>query len=193
MLYTGQSLQDIFAYEISGKNGTYIEIGAAWPVTGSNTYTLEIKHNWKGFGVELDRNQYEKYWIEDTERKNQIYWANALTFDYAEALHANDMLKHVNYLSCDIEPPYNTFLALQKVISQGITFDCITFEHELYSNPVPNYNKIATEYLGSKGYKPAVINVHEGTHRHYETWFVRNDIDYDVVDFNVWVTKALAR
>ena len=40
--YKGQSLQDAFAYEITGNNGTYIEIGAAFPVTGSNTYALEV-------------------------------------------------------------------------------------------------------------------------------------------------------
>jgi hypothetical protein len=189
--YKGQSLQDAFAYEITGNNGTYIEIGAAFPVTSSNTYALEVDKNWRGFSIELNKSHYEGYWNQCSERKNQIYWANALTFDYAEALQANDMPKHVNYLSCDIEPPFNTFLALQRVIDQGITFDCITFEHDLYCNPNPNYNHIGTEYLGSKGYKPAIINVHEGTNLHYETWFVKNSIDYDVIDFNLWVAKTL--
>jgi len=191
--YKGQSLQDVFAHEISKKNGTYIEIGAAFPVTGSNTYSLEVDNNWRGFSIELNKNHYEGYWNECTERKNPIYWANALTFDYAEALVANGLTTHVNYLSCDIEPPYNTFLALQRVIDQGITFDCITFEHDLYCNPNPNYNIMATGYLANNGYKPAVVDVHEGTHKHYETWFVRNNIEYDIVNFDTWVAKKLNR
>lgn len=193
MLYRGQSYQDLFALEIVGKNGIYLEIGACLPQLSSNTYVLEVYNNWKGISIELDTSRIP-VWEADSDRKNKVYWDNALTFDYADALLKNDLTMKVNYLSCDIEPPSNTFLALQRVIDQGITFDCITFEHDLYACPYPDYNVIATDYLATKGYKPAVTNVFDASNpsqnTHFETWFVKNEIEYPVLDFRQWINKT---
>lgn len=194
MIYTGQACQDLFALEIIGKNGTYIEIGACSPKITSNSYTLEVYNNWRGISIEIDKYRMHE-WDQHKERKNKIYWENALYFNYSNALLENNIPLHVNYVSCDIEPPNNTFLALQRVIEQGITFDCLTFEHDLYTSPIPDYNIIATEYLHSKGYKPAVINVYDITNKnsenHFETWYVKNTIDYPTIDFKNWMNKIL--
>jgi len=40
-----QAGQDIFALNLSGKNGTYSEVGALQPKFRSNTYLLEVEHN----------------------------------------------------------------------------------------------------------------------------------------------------
>ena len=193
MLYTGQAYQDLFALEIGGKNGTYIEIGACSPEITSNSYTLEVHNNWKGISIELDKSRIRE-WISRPERKNKVYWEDARYFDYSSALLENNLPLHVNYVSCDIEPPSNTFISLQRIIDQGITFDCLTFEHDFYISPNPNYNIIATEYLATKGYKPAVINVYDITNQssenHFETWFVKNDIHYPTIDFKEWITKT---
>jgi len=191
VIYRGQMLQDAFAYEIFGERGTYIEIGAAFPKTYNNTYSLEVDHNWQGFSLEISRGQYQSHWNSCVERKNKVYWENALTFDYKQAIIDNNLSMHINYLSCDIEPPNNTFAALQRVIDQGITFDCITFEHDLYCHPNPNYDIISKEFLASRGYKPAVINVDAGSpYGINETWFVKNDIEYKAVDFKNWLAKT---
>ena len=47
--------QDVFALNLTGKNGTYIEIGAYLPIKHSNTYLLEVKNNWKGISIEFDK------------------------------------------------------------------------------------------------------------------------------------------
>lgn len=184
-----QANQDLFALSLIGSNGTYIEIGANRPLKNSNTYNLEVLNNWKGFGVELD-SSHQSFWAKSPERKNRIYWENACTFDYVSALQENNLPLHINYLSCDIEPPYNTFEALKQVTGQGVTFDCITFEHDLYNYSETDYNVVATEYLLSKGYKVAVTDVYYDTPaNHFETWFVRNDIDFKKISFDEWKEK----
>jgi len=186
----GQSWQDLFAYETCGANGVYIEIGAAHPFHCSNTYALELEANWQGFSVELDNGTWQPVWQQFAERKNKIYWEDAMTFDYKTALQENNLPLHVNYVSCDIEPPDCTFTALQQLIYQGITFDCLTFEHDFYCYKEKNYNLIATNFLIENGYVPVVLNVYPiGTNDHYETWFVKASLANGVENFTDWFTK----
>jgi hypothetical protein len=181
-----QAFQDKFAFDVIGAKGTYVEIGAHKPAKNSNTYMLEVDYGWQGIGIELNQT-YQRFWDKHPERKNKIYWESALDFDYVNALKENNLPLHINYLSCDIEPPFNTFLALRRVIEQGITFDCITFEHDLYNYNKENYNEIATNYLLEKGYKVAVSNVYyRAPENHFETWFVNNNIEFTPVDFKDW-------
>jgi hypothetical protein len=182
--------QDIFAFK-TAKNNTYIEIGAAGPIKYNNTYFLE-KHGWQGFSLEFNQNRVNQ-WFEDwSGRKNKIYCADAITFDYLTALKENNIPMHVGYLSCDIEPPENTFAALKRVIEQGITFDCITFEHDKYQSKI-DYEPIVTEYLKEQGYKVAVPDVYRWRKRpcYFETWYVRNDIEYTVMGFDEWRKRNL--
>ena len=138
----GQLKQDIFAFQ-TAHNKTYIEIGAWNPVKYSNTYLLE-KNNWHGFSLELDI--IKKPLWQESNRTNRIYWKDALTFDYVKAIEENKLSKHIGYLSVDIEPPQNTFNALKRVIEQGISADCITFEHDKYRNDI-DYDPIVTNFL----------------------------------------------
>jgi hypothetical protein len=183
-----QSFQDFFALSIA-KNNTYIEIGANQPKYNSNTYNLETS-SWKGFSLELNRTgKIEKAWKFHSERTNTVYWENALKFNYMQGIAETGMSTHVGYLSCDIEPPSNTFKALKKVISQGISFDCITFEHDRYQNPTEkDYNVLATEFLISNGYKVAVTDVYVGDNQDqvYETWFVHNSIEFEPRSYAQW-------
>jgi hypothetical protein len=183
-----QSYQEFFAFSIGGPGGTYIEIGAFKPVNKSNTYALETDQKWKGFSLELNQ-KYKAHWDACKERVNPVCWENAITFDYRLQLEKMGLGKRLNYLSCDIEPPKNTFAALQRVIEQGVEFDCITYEHDNYANPSgPDFNIIATEYLVSKGYKVAVTDVYAAgnTAALFETWFVKDDIEFSTTTFNQW-------
>jgi hypothetical protein len=176
--------QDVFALT-TAKNKTYIEIGASGPIKYNNTYQLEIQ-GWKGFSLEFNQNRVDQ-WSLVPERKNKIYCADALTFDYVEALKENNLSNHIGYLSCDIEPAENTFSALKRVIEQGVTFDCITFEHDKYQSEI-DYDPLVREYLADKGYKVAVSDVYLWKKKpcYFETWFVYNNIDYETKDFNQW-------
>lgn len=178
-----QAYQDLFALEVC-KNKTYIEIGAHYPDKLSNTLLLE-QNNFTGFGIELDT-KYQKRWNK-CSRKNKVYWDNALTFNYSQAAQESNLTKNIGYLSCDIEPPSNTFAALQRIIEQGFEFECITFEHDEYQFPGTNYNTLAKDFLKKHNYKVAVVNVYESSpKRHFETWFVHNSIEFETVDFDKW-------
>jgi hypothetical protein len=187
LLKHSQAGQDVFALEVVKKNKTYIEIGANHFKHSNNTYPLEVSNNWLGFSLELSQKKFRQVWEEQTERTNKIYWENAITFDYANAVRENKMPTRIGYLSCDIEPAANTFAALKKVIEDGISFDCITFEHDNYKSDT-DYDSIAREYLKSKGYKVAVENVYamNKPHRLFETWFVNNDIGYKKMSYEQW-------
>ena len=195
--YRSQFLQDIFALS-TAKNKSYIEIGASWPEKISNTFILE-KNGWQGFSLELNHKKVNKWFEEPLIRKNKIYCNNAITFDYISALKENNLSSHIGYLSCDIEPPENTFAALKRVIGQGVTFDCITFEHDNYQSEV-DFNPIATEYLLENGYKIAVSDVYvleryrvggqkkKSTKKSYlETWYVAKNINFRTITYDDWL------
>lgn len=185
MISNSQAFQDTFVSNLITENKTYIEIGGHEPIKWSNTYNLEMQ-GWKGFSIELNTD-HQGSWAAHPERTNKIYWENALTFDYAKALSDNNLPMHVGYLSCDIEPPENTFAALQRVLSQGITFDCITYEHDNYASK-KDWDIVATEYLKQFNYKPIVYDVYadNNTNKKFETWFVRNDSNLTLMSFDEW-------
>lgn len=184
-----QLQQDQFAIR-TAKNKTYIEIGAAGPIKYNNTYLLE-NNNWKGFSLELNQARVNQ-WFTESERQNKIYCADAITFDYLQALKENNLSNRIGYLSCDIEPPVNTFAALRRVIEQGIIFDCITFEHDRYQSEI-NYDPIVTEYLLDKGYKVAVRDVFRWRKKpcYMETWYVYGDIDIQEQTYEQWINKNI--
>jgi hypothetical protein len=183
-----QAKQDHFAFDIVGPNGTYIEIGANRPGKGSNTYNLEVAAGWKGFSVELDT-KWQAAWNECAERKNPIYWQDAITFDYEKTLANNSLPKHINYLSCDIEPPINTFNALKRVIEQGISFDVISFEHDQYQCD-EDFHTVANTFLSRYGYKVAVYDVYfKNPTNTFETWFIKDTVDFKTVSYSEWLVS----
>lgn len=181
-----QAKQDLFAYNLFGKNGSYIEIGGHFPARRSNTYNLVVSEGWKGFSVEFN-NYYQKDWEACHERNTKVYWEDAVIFDYNKACKEQGYETHFNYLSVDIEPPSNTFAALQKVIDDGITFDLITFEHDKYQCK-EDYHTIACDYLLPLGYKVAVFDVwHKQPQRLFETWFVSKKIKFTKTTYSSWL------
>lgn len=179
-----QAAQDLFALEVCTKK-TYIEIGGNHPRRINNTFNLDFNHGWKGFSVELIE-KWSGAWSK-SDRNNPCYFKDAITFDYLAALKEQGMYTKIGYLSCDIEPPNNTFAALQRVIGQGIEFECITFEHDWYNFPETTFNEQATEFLKKHGYKVAVRDVFcKKSWLPYETWYVREDIVFEEIDFQQW-------
>lgn len=189
--------QDIFALNLIGKNGTYIEIGAYLPVKNSNTYLLEANNNWRGFSIELNKD-YHTYWKKNKNRNNPIYFENALLVDYRKKIIENKLPMHINYLSCDIDPASNTFLALKTVINAGISFDFISFEHDdywvkNYTNDKNDYHKLAIDFLSKNNYKIAIDDIYPKNKpkKIFETWFVNNSIDFISTDYVSWKKKNL--
>ena len=184
-----QSGQDQFAYNISGSNGTYLEIGAHDPVINSNTFNLEVKCNWKGISIEYDKS-FQMSWGDNKLRKNNVVWDDAFDINYSSLIKQRELPNRLNYLSCDIEPAENTFNILKKVISSELNFDFISFEHDKYS--IGNkYEDLSIEYLKNYNYKVAVKDVYSRNKRYkiYETWFVNNDMDFEEKNYNEWKKK----
>jgi hypothetical protein len=187
-----QAMQDIFVYNVVGDQGTYIEIGAYKPAHKNNTYVLETALGYRGFSLELNQ-KWKQAWDDCPERTNPIFWEDALTFDYAAQCQRQGLPKHLGYLSCDIEPPTNTLAALKRVIEQGLTFDCITFEHDR-SNPhfadllALDIESQATEFLEKHGYTVAVSDVSANKDPAYifETWYVHQSVVWPNWTFQTW-------
>ena len=188
-----QSLQEYFAYGVAGPNGTYVEIGAHLPQKYSNTYALEVDHGWHGYGVELDES-FRPHWQGCKERVNPICWGDALTFDHNHQRQQQGLPLRMNYLSCDIDPPEATLEAMERVIGQGLVFDCITYEHDRYCYPGGvELEHRATLFLEAHGYKRAVTDVYPGrsTESVFETWFVHGDIWFPTMTFDEWKSRCV--
>lgn len=182
-----QAQQDRFALEIIGHKGTYLEVGAHLPKKRSNTYNLECVFGWEGLSIELDYKKYHTAWKDCKERTNPIVWDDATLLDYKNLCKNYGLQNKINYLSIDIEPPENTFAALKKIINDGLSFDIITFEHDLYQS-MHNYHDIACDFLIPKGYKVAVFDVyHKKESKIFETWFVSKDINFKKVSYSNWL------
>ena len=181
-----QSGQDQFAYNISGDNGIYLEIGAHHPIINSNTYRLEVECGWKGISVEFDRS-FKKFWDNNKIRQNPIIWKDAFTVDYKSYFKEYSFPERINYLSCDIEPPINTLNILKKIIELGLSFDFISFEHDRY-NSGDTFEKLSCDFLLNRGYKIGVKDVYSRNKKYkvYETWFINNDISFDEIIYENW-------
>ncbi len=184
-----QSGQDQFAYNISGLNGIYLEIGAHHPLINSNTYNLEIHCNWSGISIENDKS-FEVDWNNMKQRKNEVIWDNAFNIDYSFLLKSKKLSNRLNYLSCDIEPVENTFNILKKIINAGLRFDYISFEHDKY-NIGDKYEKLSLSFLSERNYKIAIKDVYSRNKRGkiFETWFVNKDIDFEEMKYTEWKNK----
>ena len=191
-----QAGQDLFAYEQFGFNGTYIDIGAGEPKRGNNCYMLEVEKNWRGFSVEFGDNEPKKRnalkdrWKQYPERKDKIYWDDAISFNYRKGLLENDLNDNIDFLSCDIDPQENTFIALKKVLNDGVRPKLIAFETDYYREKI-DYSTLAYNFLKSYGYKIGVKNVYSNLKKKkiFETWFVIEALDFKTIDYKDWVKK----
>lgn len=191
-----QAGQDIFAYELFGNHGTYIDIGAGEPQRDNNCYLLEVHKQWKGFSVEYgdsnskQRDKLKSRWKQFPERKNKVYWENAISFDYKEGLIDNNLMNEIDFLSCDIDPQEDTFLALKKVIEDGVRPSYISFETDYYREQI-DYSDLAYKFLKPFGYKIGVKNVFSNLKKNkvFETWFVREKINFKTLDYKDWIKK----
>ena len=184
-----QAGQDLFALELFGKNGTYIDVGSGEPKIGNNTYLLEVENNWKGFCVDFDKD-YEKLWKNCPERNNKVYWEDATKFDYSKGLSENNLPNKIDYLSCDIDPQEKTFIALKKVFQDGIEPKLITFETDKYREKI-DYEKLAIDFLYPNNYIVAVKDVYSGLKKNkvFETWFINKNINFNHINYKEWVKK----
>ena len=187
--YFSQSGQDQFAYNISGLNGIYLEIGAHHPIINSNTYNLEIECNWKGVSIENDLS-FKSFWDKHTKRKNEIIWDDAFNINYELLIKKKKFPNRLSYLSCDIEPAENTFKILKQIVNSNLSFDYISFEHDKYDIG-DKYEKLSFDFLNEHNYKIAIKNVYSRNKKNkvFETWFVNKNMNFKEMEYDVWKKK----
>ena len=177
--YFSQAGQDLFVLSILGgkKNGFYIEIGGADPFDSNNTFLLESDYSWTGFSIELDNPLVSRY---NYFRKNQCFCSDATNFDFLDSLKKLNFPLQVDYLSVDIDPVENTYLALTKCPFDKFRFSVITFEHDLYASG-PEYMELSRKFLNTHGYQLVVKNV-KCHGRTFEDWWV----DPNIIQESSW-------
>ena len=99
-------------------------------------------------------------------------------------------MNDIDFLSCDIDPQNLTFLALKKVITDGVYPKAIVFETDFYKEK-NDYSRLAEKFLLDYEYKIAVKNIYSNLKKNkiFETWFIKKNINFETIDYNKWVKK----
>lgn len=169
----GQANQDSFVLNVLNekRNGWYVEIGSNDPIVYNNTYLLETEYDWQGVGFEWDQNLVNIY---NGVRKNKCIEADATQFDYLNYFKDNNFPKQIDYLQLDIDPAYQTLLALKRIPLEEYRFSVITYEHDLYADEANKHVKEESKaILSSLGYKLLIENINDGSpERIFEDWWI---------------------
>ena len=155
-----QAGQDKFVFDRIGPNGTYLEIGAAYPIVYNNTYLLEL-NGWKGLSIDFEPLYLEQW---QQHRKNPIVIADALTYNYPD-------VARYDYLQLDIDPTEKTFALLQRLLKEYKTrYSIITFETDSYLDN--RFVEPSRKLLNEHGYKLEVPDVICEGHGAFEDWYI---------------------
>lgn len=180
-----QAGQDIWVLSMLNglRGGTFLEIGSCYGESMSNTCLLERDFGWRGTGIEINTEFVGEY---NACRTNKSHCGDATTADYVELLRRSGIEETtLDYLSCDCEPASNTLKALQQVLSQGLKFALITFEHDDYANYPDQTAKIESRrILREHGYVLVASNISaSGDTANFEDWWAHPDlIDQDFIE-----------
>jgi len=179
--------QDIFVLQcLNGKKqGKYLEIGAAGPVSGNNTYLLEKEFGWTGLSIDYDwmdgdytsitcdnqtftLNGFHTYWTEQwyKDRDQPLLLTNAITCDWDNII--NNSI--IDYLQVDIDPPGGTYECLERLPFDTVDFKVITYEHDAYAEP--EWRIKSRKFLESKGYVLIAGNISKEYGLPFEDWWV---------------------
>ena len=177
--YFSQAGQDLFVLEMlsNKKSGFYIEIGGADPFESNNTFLLEKNYSWQGFSIEFDKVLASRY---NSMRTNPCFCDDATTYDYHSKVKLLNFPTQIDYLSVDIDPVENTYLALNKCPFDRHRFSVITFEHDAYASGT-EYMELSRAFLESRAYQLVAKNV-KCFGRDFEDWW----IDPNVIPESTW-------
>ncbi|MCD8503806.1 MAG: hypothetical protein LRY53_09380 [Burkholderiaceae bacterium] len=174
------NFQDVAVFNLFGgkKSGTYIEIGSQDPIKCSNTFALEINHNWRGLSFEID-DEYVNFfnWC----RKNTCIKGDATTHDYVKIFSKHELPQTIDYLQLDIDPPSASLATLKSLPFDRFTFSFIAFEHDSYQFG-EDVAKAQRQILSSAGYVLLAQDVsHSGGP--FEDWWISADLAQSMTQF----------
>ena len=176
---------DILEYK---KNGYYVEMGSAGPISGNTTYKMETEYDWTGVGFDIDQENVDEY---NSVRKNPCLMQDATKFDYRKYFEENNWPKQIDYLQIDIESPISYGGRSLEPIGQPLNglislplaeyrFTIITFEHDTilhYKNA--SMRDAQREILNNLGYSLVAKIGHE------DWWVDASVIPYPVYKYYV--------
>ena len=177
--------QDLFPLQVLNgkKNGKYLEIGSGRPFYGNNTYLLEKDFGWTGWGIDYWEPYVDRY---NNARKQQSVYMDATKIDWNTFLPENGYGKEIDFLSLDIDPPLQSWEALQTIPFEDYKFGVITFEHDYYQpfakdSPTKMVRENSRHFLRERGYVLVVpdvstIHAHNNTEGSFEDWWVHPDL-----------------
>lgn len=150
-----QAWQDLFVLAMTqGKrNGTWLEVGACWPIFVNNTYLLS-KFDWSGISIDIVDNS--QLWALDRPN-DKLTVADATAIDYEELL--SDQPFQIDYLQLDIEPQQQTLEVLKKLPHNKHRFSVVTFETDCYIWDNQTLKQEARQIFADLGYKLVVADV----------------------------------
>jgi hypothetical protein len=165
-----QSGQDIFVQMVfpNKTEANYLEIGSAWPIKLSNTFVLENSYDWKGLSIDLDLKMVK---IFNKIRKNKSYCHNGTTLNYRSFIKRNGFKNSFEYLSVDIDPSYQSYFALKKIMGDNIKFLTLTFEHDKY-RAGPWVQLMSSIILRNSDYIRVAKNIKGDGFGKYEDWWI---------------------
>lgn len=169
-----QSMQDIFVLTLlNGKtSGTYLELGATFPINFNNTYLLSSEFGWRGISVEIANLAHE--WQEIRPQDTFIN-RDAFTLDYAKLFDQYQMPKQIDYLQVDIDNPKQHEL-LATLLATDRRFSVITYEHDIFRGDLTE--KTQSDLLLNKhGYVKLIENITcfdfaQDQHVAFEDWWI---------------------
>ena len=177
-----QVWQDIFALVVTDakKNGTFLEIGGGQPKIGNNTWLLEKEYEWEGFSIELDK-ELAGMWTDKhgmpVKPLTPMYQEDATEFDYVKVVDELGLPHHMDYLSFDLEPPEVTLDVLKKFPLDKLSFNCITYEHDMYRQwgDTAGHRDIFSKH----GYDLVGFQIHNGPCC-MEDWYIHESVPLEI-------------
>ena len=168
-----QSYQDLFVLSmLDGKrNGTYLELGCAYPFYNNNTALLETQFDWKGVSIDYNSELVDQFF---KERKNTVFCLDATTADFAGLIKMTNLGTDIDYLQLDCDPAPITLEILKRIPFDTHRFAVITFEHDHYTGA--GVRDESRKYLKSKGYTLVVSDIAHNMTDSYEDWWVHPDL-----------------
>lgn len=160
------------------KNGYYVELGGADPISGSNTYQLEKDYGWKGVSFDWNEEHAAKF---NELRSNPCLAVDAITFNHGKYFEENNFPERIDYLQVDVDTGYteggrpmgNPASNLLGLISLPLTryrFSVVTFEHDANIHYKLGYIRDAQrEIMDGLGY--SLVQRHT-----WEDWWVDPEI-----------------
>lgn len=170
-VWCSKEFQDAFAFELIGSKGVFLDLGCYHPFDGSNSAGLEAI-GWTGLLFDI-----REKWTSlcKQHRKSPVFLVDVTSDEFAKILIEKIPSKEVDYISLDVDEA--GLGALEQMLTNGIRFKCMTFEHDSYARPVELLRDPSRQILLDHGYMPLFKDVlTDGTDleglQPWEDWWV---------------------